>query len=411
MLSFLPNKSYRSSPQAARRARRLCVLVAVLCGAPALAAPGDAVRLTGALGYGYDDNLLRIADGAPAFDKQRGDRWTQLDAGCLFEHAYSRQRISAQARWSKVTFDHFRQLDYDGKNLLANWNWQLGNHLDGTLGASYDQALAPYTDFHSDLRNLRQQRRSWFDAGWRLHPSYRLRVAAARETARYALAEQRGNDRTEDSVETGADYLPASGSEFGLVVRAIRGRYPHRQILGLGGPLVDDGDDQHELKARVRWLAGGSTTVQALAGWARRRQPALGAPVSGVNGRVSVAWQRSAALALNAALWRDFAPLDSTVVATTLNRGASVGAAWQPGAKVKVDASAQYERRTYQARYLAIGGLDDALRSASLRAQWAPRPSVQLSATLTRQARAGAPLLGTGNFTSNSLLFSASAQF
>ncbi|MDB5919707.1 MAG: exopolysaccharide biosynthesis protein EpsL [Massilia sp.] len=408
MLISLPNPNSFSSP---RSASRLCLLFAALCGAPASAAPSDALHVYAGLGYGHDDNLLRVPEGFPAFDNQLGDSWYQADAGLLFDHTYSRQRISGHAKLSKVKFSHFQQLDYDGHDLEGTWNWQVGNHFAGKLGATYNQSLASYTDLRSDQRNLRRQRSAFFDGGWRLHPSYRLRAGASKDKYSYDLADQRANDRTEDAWEAGADYLPASGSEIGLVLRKVKGKYPNRRPLGQ--LLVNDDYDQDEFKARVFWIAGGSTTVQALGGWVKRRQRSLGDDTSGFNGRISAAYKRSGALSYNAALWRDFAPIESTVLNYTLNKGVSVGAAWDLSAKAKLDASAVYERRAYNARLLAIRGddLKDSIRSANLRATWKPRQSVQVSATLARQSRSGSAFLGSGSFTSNSITVNVNATF
>jgi exopolysaccharide biosynthesis operon protein EpsL len=409
MLSCQPNEI---PPSTSRAGARFCLLAAALCASQALAGPDDALHLYGGLGYGHDDNLLRIPDGAPAFGNQRGDSWLQAEAGLLFDHTYSRQRISAQARLTKVKFDHFQQLDYDGQDLQGKWNWQVGNHWAGTLGATYNQTLAPYTDLPSDQRNLRRQRRAHVDAGWRFHPGYRVRAGASTDKYSYELALQRFNDHTEDALEAGVDYLPASGSEIGVVARKVQGSYPNRRRFG--NQLLNGDYDQDELKARVLWIAGGNTTLQALAGWVKRRQPALGDDTSGFLGRVSADYKPSGTLSYTAAAWRDFAPIESTVVNYTLNKGANVGAAWQLSAKLKLDASASYEQRSYNARQLAIaarGGLDDSIRAASVRATWAPRQAIALSAALAHQARSGAPLLGTAKFSSNSIMLNASAQF
>jgi exopolysaccharide biosynthesis operon protein EpsL len=400
MLSYLPTNT------------RLLILAAALASGRAVAAPSDALHVFGGLGYGHDDNLLRVPDGLPGFDNQLGDWWYQVDAGLLFDHTYGRQRLSAQATLSKVKFDHFQQLDYDGKDLQAKWNWQVGNHLEGTLGALYNQTLAPYTDFHSDERNLREQRRAYVDGAWRFHPSYRVRAGASKEKFSYELALQSYNDRTEDAWEVGADYLPASGSEIGLVARKLKGSYPNRRPFGQ--QLLNDDYDQDELKARISWIASGSTNVQVLAGWVKRRQPGFGDDTSGFNGRVVATWQRHSALSYNAAVWRDFAPIESTIVSYTLNKGVSAGLVWEASAKIKVEANAVYERRDYNPRLLALaalGELNDSLHSATVRATWSARSAVQLSAALAHQARSGSAALGTGRFASNSIQLNASAQF
>jgi exopolysaccharide biosynthesis operon protein EpsL len=389
----------------------LALLVGALFSAPAWSGPNDALHVYGGVGWAHDDNLLRLPDNVPAFDNARSDSWVQADAGLVFDKTYRRQRLAAVARLSRVNFDHFKQLDYDGKDLEASWDWQFGNQFDGKLGALYEQVLAPYTDFHVSERNLRKERKQYFDGGWRFHPSWRARVGYTSDKFTYEAPSQRVNNRTEETSELEADYLAKSGSTIGLVLRRISGRYPFGRPLG---PFVLNNDfTQDEVKARIDWVASGSTTVQALAGWARRDQPSFGGPTNGVNGRISAIYAPRGKLSFNAALWRDFAPVESTIVSYTLNRGASIGASWEPAAKLKVDASAVYERRAFNARLVFDGSTDlrDSLRSATLRAVWTVRPLILLSAAFAHQSRSGSVVLGTGSFTSNSISFNANAQF
>lgn len=101
------------------------------------------------------------------------------------------------------------------------------------------------------------------------------------------------------------------------------------------------------------------------------------------------------------------------MVSYTLNKGASAGATWNATGKIRVDADAVYERRNYNPRagFNAFGGLDDALRSASLKASWAVKRKLTLSAAYLRQSRSGSPVLGIGNFKANTVALNASAQF
>jgi exopolysaccharide biosynthesis operon protein EpsL len=394
------------------RVRTLALLLCAVSALPAGAGPNDALHVYAGVDYGHDDNLLRVPDGLPAFDNTRADSWWEREGGLIFDKTYSRQRISAIAKLSKIDFAHFKQLNYDGKDLQATWFWRLGNHLEGKVGTSYQQVLAPYTDFYSNQRNLRRTRSKFVDGGWRFHPAWRVRGGFQRDTFAYELLSQRSNNRTEDASELELDYLARSGSTVGLVARRVKGAYPYSRPVGAA--LFNDDFTQDELKARVLWLASGSTTIDALVGRTQRSQPAYGAgKTRGVTGRVKATWQPQGKMTYNATLWRDFAPLESTVVSYTLNKGVSAGAQWDATAKIKVNADAVYERRNYNARraFDGSGNLRDAVRTASLRATWAPRQTLQVAAGLTRQTRTGSPILGTGSFTSNSLTLSANAQF
>jgi exopolysaccharide biosynthesis operon protein EpsL len=394
------------------RVRPLATLLCAAFAMPAGAGPGDALHWYAGVGYGHDDNLLRIPEGQPAFDGTLGDSWWQREAGLIFDKTYGRQRITAIAKLSKYDFHHFRQLDYDGKDLQASWFWQLGNRFEGKVGATYQQVLAPYTDFLSNERNLRRSRSRFADGAWRFHSSWRARAGFQRDTFSYELLSQRYNNRTEDASELELDYLPKSGSTVGLVARHVRGNYPY--LRPIGPFLFSDNFKQDELKARVLWQATGSTSIDALVGRTSRSQPSRGpGKTSGLAGRVKATWQPRGKFSYNASVWRDFAALESTLVSYTLNKGASAGAQWDATAKVKVNADAAFERRSYNARRAFAGSDDlrDALRTTSLSATWTARPNVQVSAGLAHQSRSGSLVLGTGSFKSNSVTLSANAQF
>lgn len=391
----------------------LAASIDALAVAPALAAPPEeGLHLYGGIGWAHDDNLLRIADGEAPFGGRRSDSYRTLEGGVVYDKRVKRQRVSASAKASRVEFDRFRQLDYEGRDLQGSWHWEAGNKFAGRAEALYVQTLAPYTDFRSDQRNLRRQRRQLLDAGYKLHPSWKVRAGAMRDKYTYALTAQRYNDRTEKSVEAEVRYEARSGSAVGLVARRVEGEYPWRRPLA-SGVLVDD-FTQDEIKARVDWLAGGSTTLQALAGYVRREQPSYGpGRTSGFNGRADLAWEPRGKVVYSASAWREFAPIESPSVSTTLNRGASLGATWSASAKLEVEARALYERRSYAARFAFAGSGDlrDAVRSAKLRATWQARRKLQVVAGYAWQARTGSPVLGTGRFDASTVQVGANVLF
>jgi exopolysaccharide biosynthesis operon protein EpsL len=395
------------------RERRFALLIwAVFAAVPAGAGPNDALHVYAGVAYGYDDNLLRVADNQPAFDNTRGDSWWTREGGLIFDKTYSRQRILLVAKLSRTNFDHFQQLNYNGKNLQANWNWQLGNHLEGRLGWSFEQVLAPYTDFRGDARNLRKTRSQYAEGTWRFHSAWRARAGFRRDNYSYEAISNLLNNRTEDASELELDYLARSDSTVGLVARHVTGSYPYSRPIF---PTVLNNDfTQDELKVRVHWLASGSTTVDALVGYTRRDQPSFGSgTTSGLAGRINATYRPRGKVTWKAAVWRDFAPLESTLVSYTLNDGASVGAGWDATAKIRVDGDAIYERRNYKARQSFAGSDDlrDQIHTISMRVSWLPRPTVQVQAGFAHQQLSGSPILGTGSFTSNSVTLNANAQY
>lgn len=393
------------------RLRPVALLVGAMWSA-ATAAPGDVLTVQGSVGLAHDDNLLRVPDDQPAFDGHRSDSWYNAEVALILDKSYGRQRVAATAKLSRNVFDHFSQLDYTGKDLQGTWYWQLGNRFDGKLGGSYVETLAPYTDFRSDERNLRQQRRAFVDGAWKFHSRWRARAAFTSEEFTYDLFRQRFNERTEDTTELELDYLPPTGSTVGLVLRRIDGEYPNGRPFGT--LIADDDFTQDEVKARIEWIASGITKVQVLAGWAEREQPSFGdGSTSGANGRISVEHTPRGKFSYNAAIWRDFAPLESTLVSYTQNKGVSVGATWEPRAQLKFDAKAIFERREYEPRseFPGSNDIEDILRSATVRATWSPRRNLQVVTAYAHQSRTGSIVLGQGKFSSNAVSVNVIAQF
>jgi hypothetical protein len=222
-----------------------------------------------------------------------------------------------------VTFDHFDQLDYNGKDFKADLAWQLGNRFSGNLGGSYVSTLTPFSDYTTTERNLRTSRREYVNGAWRFHPSWQVRSGFTRNKYEYELQAQRVNNRTEDLAEVGGDYLASSGSKVGLVVRQLKGKYTNpRRVNGIA---LDDNYTQDELKASINWRFSGVTYIEVLAGYAKRKHDFFtGRDSSGANGRASVAGRHWARSSSQAEAWREFAAVESLIVSNSLNRAAAL---------------------------------------------------------------------------------------
>ncbi|MFD2366081.1 XrtB/PEP-CTERM-associated polysaccharide biosynthesis outer membrane protein EpsL [Pseudoduganella sp. GCM10020061] len=387
------------------------LFTAALC-TPVIAGDGDAIHPFVGLGYSYEDNLLRLPDEHPGFGGQRSDALRQAIAGILFDRTYSRQHIFVQGKVTKVNFDHFKQLDYDGKDLLGRWRWEAGRQFSGTLEASYLETLSSFTDFHNGERNLREQRHMLADVAWRMHPSWRLRGAVSEDEFSYELPSLFFNNRKEKRAEAGIDFVSRSGNYAGVVLRRLDGEYPNKRIIG--GTLIDEDFQQDEVKARVYWRASGATTLDLLAGWAKRKHAMLGErDASGVNGRATVVYTPRGKTRFTAAVWRDFAPIENTVVASSLNKGASLNVDYLATAKTRLNASVRKEKRNYSVRIStpAAVELSDSLRYASLGATYAATRNIQVSVNGFRESRKGGQALGLHSYRAKGASFSVNVQF
>ncbi|MEC5163517.1 MULTISPECIES: XrtB/PEP-CTERM-associated polysaccharide biosynthesis outer membrane protein EpsL [unclassified Janthinobacterium] len=389
----------------------LAGLFGVLCCGPAAAAVSDTVHPFVAVVYTHDDNLLRRGD-EPSGADPRGDNLKQVQAGLLFERPIGRQILTGQAKVSKVTFDHYDQFNYNGKDFLAALEWHVANHLEGHLGASYNQTLTPFADSQETERNLRVQHRAYFDGGWRFHPSWRVRGGVSRDRTSYDLSSQRFNERTELATEAGLDYLAASGSRVGLQLRKVKGTYPNRRTVG--SLLVDNDYDQNEIKANVYWNYSGATQFQLLGGWVERKHAFFTLrDATGVNGRAIAYWAPTGKLRFTATGWREFGVVESALVNNSLNKGASLAAVYAASAKTSVNASLRRERRDFSGLNGVVLPDDssDSTRSSSLGLSYQPHRVLTLGASLSHDVRGGSAIIGSGGYSANVVSFNASAQF
>lgn len=383
----------------------------VSLSSPAFAALSDTIKPFASIGYTHDDNLLRLEDGQE-LDGGRSDNVRQLQAGFSFERPLGRQLFTGSAKASRVTFDHFNQLDYNGEDLQATWAWALGNHLTGHLGGTYSQTIAPFSDFHSNQRNLKTQKRSFYDINWLFHPRWQVHAGYTKDTFDYDLVSQNFNNRTEKATEAGFDFLAGTGSTVGLVGRRLTGTYPN--VVETGPFAREPAYTQNELKLKVLWRISDVTQLQFLGGRVKRMHELTNErDVSGTNVRGTAQWAPRERLRFSAAAWREFTAVESSVLNYALSKGASATAAWDVAAKIRLDAQLRSEKRDFNGLLAATVPItyDDKTKTASLGATYAPTQSSQVNLVYARDTRDPSNRLFSSGYRSNSVSLNASIQF
>lgn len=362
----------------------------------------------------YDDNVLGLPGGAASQamtgDDDRSDTSKTASGGLMLENKIGQQHLNANLGLSATRYDRLRQLDHQGRNLSAQWNWHIGRHIDGNLGATYLRSLAPFTDFHQPEKNLRAQRRQDFDARWRFHPTWQVRGGLGQSEVSYNLQSQRSNEREEEYGEAGIDYVARSGSTFGVLVRHGRGKYPNP--VQIGALVISNDYEQDEVRGRVDWLSTGKTRLLFSGGAVSRKHAMFAArDFRGSNARLSIDWLATGKLSVSAAVWRELGPVDDMFTAYSVNRGISIAPKWVITEKVQTEVQLRYEERDFrQSRaFLPTSDFTDTLKSASWSLQYMPafRWLVQTSVFHTSKNAAAEQ----SSFTRNGLNASVQYQF
>lgn len=386
---------------------------------PAFAAEDDVFRPYVGYSFAYDENVLGIPDGANPSGADLSDTSRRAEAGLAINKRISQQVLSAKLNLSHVTYDRLRQLDNDGKDFLVNWNWHVGEHVEGNLGASYVQGLSHYVEgltplanLSSQERNLRTQRREFFDGSWRLHPSWRVRAGLSRDSVHYDLDTQKAGDRTEDMSELGLDYLAHSGSTFGVQLRHTRGNLPNPQQID--SLVVDNSYDQNEVKAKINWLLTGKTQLQFLGGYVQRKHDFFSQrDYSGLNARLIANWQATGKTAVTLSGWREIGALDDLTASYTLNQGLSAGATWNMTSTLQLDGLLKHETSDYNGTAvispLVPADRKDTFRTASVKLTYRPTAHLQLAASAHKKNRDST--LNGNSYPDNGVMLSSRYEF
>ncbi|GGI16026.1 hypothetical protein GCM10008066_01900 [Oxalicibacterium faecigallinarum] len=307
------------------------------------------------VGYGIfkDDNISR----QPENGSRVSDTWRRTTVGVRINKPISRQRIYADLSVNDTKYDRFSNLDNDGRRLLGNWNWVLGNQFSGNVGSSLVETLTPFEDVSPTgdplPSSVRTQRSSFVNGGWRFHPSWRVHTGFSRDDISYdSIPSARLKLETTD---LGIDYLPRSQNKLGLLLRHGNGTYPN-QFGALNSDYTQD-----EVKADLKWQLTGKTGLKFLGGWARRTYDTDAARnFSGPDGRLAIDWAATGKTAFTLAAWRQLGarrvagePVDGIPAQDDLssnysrNTGASLGVNWKATGKTSFDAMMLTEDREY----------------------------------------------------------------
>ena len=402
----------------ASRARNLVLAsaLAALYSPAAFAELNDNLHPYVAISYNHENNLLRLGD-AERDTQEASDTFRTVTAGLLADAQVGRQKFTAQAKVSRVNFDRFSELDYNGKDAFLTWEWVLGNHLSGRAGTAYSETLASFADFHEPLKNVRKKTTMFADGAWRFHPSWQVRAGAATDKYSYDLTQQSYNSRTEDSLTAGVDYLPTTGSSIGLQVRNLKSGYPHNEQLA--NVSLDNGYEQNELKLKVNWVQSAVTQVLFLGGWVQRKhETSKERDDTGINARLIGSWGVRERLHLTGMLWREYAAAEGSLINSALMTGASLGAVWDVAAKVSLDATVRSEKRDFKpflgtagAAVLPGSAYTDKTQYATAGVTYRPIQAISLNLTAFRESRSGSVAANSNSFKANGISFSASGIF
>ncbi|MBT9566916.1 MAG: outer membrane beta-barrel protein [Thiobacillus sp.] len=296
--------------------------------------------------YGYDSNLFRLNSEQQALSvlgrSRMDESYYSLAAGINANLKVSRQVIKARAELNRTEFDTYDTLDYDGRDLLLQWDWLAGSRLTGNVGVAEKLTQASYANVRQPVSNLVRTRRGFFQGAFKVGSPWQVLFGTERiQTNNDAIAQQAQNATT-DSVNTGVQYQTAKGSTLALMSRYTDGHYPNRQLIGT--TPVNNDYRQWDNGVVMGWAPSGKTKMAGTLNYTRRNYADLPQRnFSGLTGLLSMDWMVTGKTTLKTEVHRDIGAIDNTTASYTVNNGVSLGVDWNPTAKLALNTRLRYD--------------------------------------------------------------------
>ena len=315
--------------------------------ASSLAAEGDTFTPYFSSGLVYDSNLLRIDDDNPSRVggvSGRSDTLKKNLLGLNVDWQYSRQELLVRAAISENDFQRFDTLDYQGRYLKTQWNWQLGNYLSGNAGQTFNRALASFNDIRGLSGNLRDQQNHFFNMNWLLHPRWQTKFSYLGRELEYQEDIQRIGDFKSDTVGLGLDYMTPKGSRVGFTISQEDGSYPNRSVTDIS--TIDDGYNQHSAELVVDWQYSVKTSFQLQTAYVTRDYDNVPErDYNAVDKRITATYKPTVKTRVQISVFDETYPRDDLQASVSENFGQSLKLSWLPTSKLTVAANYRRESR------------------------------------------------------------------
>jgi exopolysaccharide biosynthesis operon protein EpsL len=383
---------------------------AALFGLPAYAKEGDTFRPFVSYTHYYDSNLYRLADSEKALVPQSSDQYGVLSAGLNVDWQPGRQHVIASASKNLVRYSRYSNLDYDGSDYQLNWNWRLGNHWSGQIGATESATQSSLSDqLGLPINNQVTRENQFANAEWQFHPRWNVGVGAAAAASTNSTVGLAPSDYEDTSVSATLGYTTPKGSKLRGQLRQVDGEYPNRPVT-----YVDRLYTQTEYNLLGDWNLTGKLTARGKIGYTQRENDTQSQrDFSGVTGRVSADYVPTGKTMLTWALYREISNSDDLNATYQLQSGTSLGAAWLVTSKITLRANAAFDNRSFEGDTgLVIPGLvqrDEDTLSGSLSLSYAPVRMAAIDVGL--QAGRRDSNVSANDYTFHSVFVSVRADF
>ncbi|HSN78365.1 MAG TPA: XrtB/PEP-CTERM-associated polysaccharide biosynthesis outer membrane protein EpsL, partial [Anaerolineae bacterium] len=279
-----------------------------------------------------------------------------------------RQRVLASAAKSQVRYSHYGVYDNDPYEYRLKWDWKLGSHWQGEIGATQSEEQSSFENFDVPIKNQITRDNRFASAEWQFHPRWHVGLRAAAFESENSSLLRAPLDHEFTSVAATLGYTTPMRNEVRGQLRRMEGEYPNDPIR----PYT-----QTEYNLLGDWNVTGKLAARGRIGYVQRENDVLTErDFSGLTGRLSADYLASGKTTLTAAIYREIENAYESFASYLINTGGSLGAEWTASAKLTVRADVSFENRVYEGGFVTLIGpqRDDDTLAGSLSLTYAPVP-------------------------------------
>ena len=333
----------------------------------------------------YDSNLFRADDDTR---KEEDDTITHLGGGLKSDLKLSRQHLLLDLKVDRALYKDFDELDHTRVDGVGTWAWQVGNLWSGNLGYKYRREMSSFDEQFVREKDMRTTQAGFFDAGYQIHPDWKLKLGADIRDVSYQDRKRLDRDAASGLFEI--QYRNTRNSRVGVRVRYTDNDLKDQDVAGV---KVSNDYTETEVSGVLYWEGTAKSSFEARLGYTRQNFDELSdRDYEGSTGRLTYFWKVTGKTKVDFSVWRETSTKFDEVTTYVLTKGARISPTWKATPKITVFGNVSYVNDDFKGQndvVTSLGGprRDDDIWKVRLGARWQPRQFVQVSLSVSREDR------------------------
>ena len=298
----------------------------------------------------YDSNVLRLSDNnttLPAIaGRDKSDLIKQIRAGIAAKWNIQRQVLLLKAIVTQYWYATYNELDYLGRDIQAQWNWQMGKYLTGELGYTNTVTRGSFGQLNNLINNRQTQQSYFLNGEYQFLTGWFLRGNLQHVSSSFSSDVLKNNNLTENTGEIGIKYKTTKNNALGLRFAVTDGSFPNRLVSTTS--FIDNAYVRKDLNLDWEWHYSVKTGVSGKVGYTQQNFDHLSnRDFSAPTARANLNWEVTPKTALGLSTWREIRFANSREANFVLTQGVELNPRWLPTPKLALTLPVSYENQEF----------------------------------------------------------------